>query len=111
MITNKRTNSPSSASSTRWDQWAPEDAILRRRPLTEIETGLVRLCSLRSPIRAGVIGATDAGAASGELARLTIGNVICDSSGQVTELDLSGTERTTTYGYPVAAPRSLEVPE
>jgi hypothetical protein len=90
--------------------WVPDDPNLRRRPFTKIETGLIRLCSLKSPIRAASTGALDAGTASGELALLLPDHVVRANSGTATHLVLLGTERPSTYGYPVATPRTLEIP-
>jgi integrase len=81
-------------------RWAPPDPNLRRRVLTDVEIGLTRHCALTSTARAGVVGALDSGAASGELGTITPD----DATG---ELTLRGTAREVKSGYPEAAPRSV----
>lgn len=90
--------------------WHAPKATLRRRLLTELEIGLVRHCSLDSPLCASTVGALDGGTASGELHKITPPTVRRDPSGLPTHLDGLGTERPSPFGYPVAAPRTIEIP-
>jgi hypothetical protein len=93
-----------------WGGRASPDVHMRRRPLTDIEMGLTRFCSLSSWRRSGPVGALDAGMASGELGVLLPAGVRCDANTQATHLEGTGTLRPVTCGYPVAAPRTMEIP-
>ena len=90
-------------------QWALPQAHMRRRPLTELEIGTVRYYSLRNGLHAASVGAFDAGALSGELPGLFTSGVHFDAN-LATRIEVGGTERAIACGYPVAAPRTLEVP-
>ena len=48
--------------------------------------------------------------ASGELGVLLPAGVRCDANTQATHLEGTGTLRPVTCGYPVAAPRTMEIP-
>lgn len=91
-------------------QWCPPQPNLRRRTFTDVEIGLVRHCSLGAATRAGAVGALDAGAASGELHGLTPSEVRRDDHGTPTHLEGKGTVRDVNHGYPIAAPRTMEIP-
>jgi hypothetical protein len=82
----------------------------RRRPFTDTETVLVRLCSLKSAAKAGIIGIAEAGAGSGELHHIVSDDVERDSIGTALAVRVRGTERAVKSGYPVACARELVVP-
>lgn len=90
--------------------WLTPKATLRRRLLTELEIGLVRHCSLDSPLCASTVGALDGGAASGELPKIVPPTVRRDPKGLPTHLDGLGTKRPSPFGYPAAAPRTISIP-
>jgi hypothetical protein len=90
-------------------RWALPQANMRRRALTEVEIGTVRYCSLRNALHSASIGAFDAGVQSGELPGLFSRDVHLDANGAI-RITVSGTERKVTCGYPVATPRTLDVP-
>ncbi len=91
-------------------RWEAPSRTLRRRTFTEVESGLVRHSALGSVARCASVGALDAGLASGELNRFRGSAVLCDETRTVCAVMAPGTERESSFGYPVAAPRRLEVP-
>lgn len=84
--------------------------VLRRRPLSEVEIGLVRHSALGSIAATSSVGSLDAGLVSGELAKLTSSLVAFDGSAQASGIRAPGTQRESSYGYPMAGARVLEVP-
>jgi hypothetical protein len=94
-----------------WPGWQPDDPNTRRRVLTGIERTLVRFCSLASDPSAASVGALDAGAASGELSKITRHHVIVDNDAEPHQLAMPGTERSNNGGgHSPAAPRTLDLP-
>lgn len=90
--------------------WRPPAEHSRRRTLTGIEIGLVRLCALRHSGSTVRVAALDAGGLSGELDSIFPSDVIFDVHGDPTQLQFCGTHREIASGYPPAAPRILEIP-
>lgn len=88
--------------------WAPEDPNQRERILQDTEIGLVRLISTTSAAKTGPIAALDAGAISGELGLLRGTDLVkLDKGGY--EITAPGTERASSFGYTVAAARTLAI--
>ena len=90
--------------------WQPPSTTLRRRVLFDVEIGLVRHSSLDSVVRCASVGSLDMGLASGELNRFCERAILWDGSQLATAVSAPGTERASAFGYPVAAPRQLPVP-
>jgi len=91
--------------------WPNSVEYERRRPFTDTEFVLVRLCSLSSIPKAELIAIAEAGAGSGELHRIVTDDVHTDSSGKALAVSVRGTQRSVKSGYPVAVARELVVPD
>jgi hypothetical protein len=82
----------------------------RRRPLTAIEMGVVRLAARRTVRRTLPVALLEAGAASGEVGQCFAADVACDPFGSATLLNAPGSLRTLGSGYPPCHPRLLTIP-
>lgn len=91
-----------------WPGWAPPDPNLRRRPLTSVEIGLVRLSALRTKAKAALVGALDAGLASGELPLVAADQIVV-ADGAPAAMRAPGTCRDNRSGYPEAFARRLDI--
>lgn len=98
--------------------WAPSQLYVRRRPLSALELGAVRISTLTTisvqevgiDARCATVAAMEGGAIAGELAKIMPRDAVRGHDGVVERLELRGTLRSTKCGFPAAAPREVEVP-
>lgn len=83
----------------------------RRRPLSAIELGVVRMCALTKPKSLVPVGLLDAGCVSGELVSIHAGNFNRGHDRRIVTVDAPGTTRSSLSGYPPADPRRLLIPD
>lgn len=100
-----------------WPGWMPEVGYQHRRPLRPLELTATRLAAMRKlspqekgiPARCATVAVAEAGAVGGEFGKIFHDDLEFDQ-GTVVAVRLRGTMRENPSGFPIAVPRTVEIP-